>query len=403
MGKAVDSNANDFNIQARQDLIEMLTLALLRLTAWDEGCKGETCLRSWRSYDWDALDSLQENGLVTFNRKSKSVYLTESGALAGERAAVMFDAAVENMVAEAAMQIAQRLASREYIGGYRLHVEFNFKELECWRDVVVPGNLSFDDLHQVVQCLLGWFDQHCYGFVLRHGGKKMLLTSRMHGGVDAMWRPPVSNAVEGASEEMLINDVFPRTKNITYHYDYGDRWEIKIKLLGTVGDPVEAPYCIGGSGATPPEGVGGEWGFCKFLNEIADPDNPSAASRLEWGRMQGYEPFDLEEVNERLEDYMDIGYTGFDRAIEDLLGAEEFFSFADQPDDSSDGVVDIATAREWAKIPAQAKRALLNSAWCPNCGTTSFKQGYSLRKNKFGIIITGNCSVCGATVVRCCD
>ena len=85
MGKAVDSNANDFSIQARQELVEMLTLALLRLTAWDEGRKGETCLRSWRSYDWDALDSLQENGLVTFNRKSKSVYLTESGALAGER------------------------------------------------------------------------------------------------------------------------------------------------------------------------------------------------------------------------------------------------------------------------------------------------------------------------------
>jgi hypothetical protein len=64
----------------KKQLIADLSLVLLYLTSWTEN-KGTDfeCLRSWRSYDWDALDSLQETDLISFSRKNKSAYLTNKG------------------------------------------------------------------------------------------------------------------------------------------------------------------------------------------------------------------------------------------------------------------------------------------------------------------------------------
>jgi len=62
------------------DQVSDLTLALLYLTSWEEkvGTSGKA-IRSWRSYDWDALDGLRDKGFISGNRKAKSVYLTDEG------------------------------------------------------------------------------------------------------------------------------------------------------------------------------------------------------------------------------------------------------------------------------------------------------------------------------------
>ena len=56
-----------------------LTLALLYLTGWREGKHSDAPVRSWRSYDWDALGFLHDHDLVFGNLKNKSVYLTDEG------------------------------------------------------------------------------------------------------------------------------------------------------------------------------------------------------------------------------------------------------------------------------------------------------------------------------------
>jgi hypothetical protein len=51
--------------------------------------------RTWKSFDWDALDRLHERGLIASPRsKARSVLLTEEGVVACERACVrLFGAA----------------------------------------------------------------------------------------------------------------------------------------------------------------------------------------------------------------------------------------------------------------------------------------------------------------------
>ena len=58
-----------------------LILLLLYRTSWEEKSGGEKIFRSWRSYDWDALDELKDKGLIFGSQKAKSVYLTDEAVL----------------------------------------------------------------------------------------------------------------------------------------------------------------------------------------------------------------------------------------------------------------------------------------------------------------------------------
>lgn len=66
------------------------------------------------------------------------------------------------------------------------------------------------------------------------------------------------------------------------------------------------------------------------------------------------------------------------------------------------GTTDIEAVRAWKIIPEEMKQEYLNNAFCRNCGVGSFKAGYNLRMDKFGIVIEGNCARCGKSIARCC-
>jgi len=60
-----------------------LTLLLLYLNAWDENAKREfgesPVLRTWTGHDFDDMDALREQELITGRKGNKSVYLTDKG------------------------------------------------------------------------------------------------------------------------------------------------------------------------------------------------------------------------------------------------------------------------------------------------------------------------------------
>jgi len=67
------------------------------------------------------------------------------------------------------------------------------------------------------------------------------------------------------------------------------------------------------------------------------------------------------------------------------------------------GCTDIEAVKLWRSYPDDIKQIWLNNAFCINCGNASFKKGYNLRRDKFGVVIEGHCSKCGEKIVRCCD
>ena len=61
----------------KQEQISKLTLLLLYLTSWQEKEYGVTEQRSWKGYDFDVLNELEEDGLITQSTTAKSIYFTE--------------------------------------------------------------------------------------------------------------------------------------------------------------------------------------------------------------------------------------------------------------------------------------------------------------------------------------
>ena len=64
-----------------KEKLKDLTLMLLYLTSWEEKELGERYHRSWKGYDFDILNELSDDGLIHDSRRSKSVYLDESGVV----------------------------------------------------------------------------------------------------------------------------------------------------------------------------------------------------------------------------------------------------------------------------------------------------------------------------------
>jgi len=60
--------------------IKDLTLLLLYLTSWEEKIVSDLKIRrSWKGYDFEILNELQEAGLIEGSFKAKSVALTDKG------------------------------------------------------------------------------------------------------------------------------------------------------------------------------------------------------------------------------------------------------------------------------------------------------------------------------------
>ncbi|HBI36018.1 MAG: hypothetical protein A2015_06215 [Spirochaetes bacterium GWF1_31_7] len=63
-----------------KDKIDKMTLALMYLTTFSEEICKEKIYRTWKGYDWDALNRLHENGFISDPvSKAKSVSLTDEG------------------------------------------------------------------------------------------------------------------------------------------------------------------------------------------------------------------------------------------------------------------------------------------------------------------------------------
>lgn len=68
-----------------EEKIKELTVLLLYLTSWNEKIIGENVKRSWKGYDFDILNELEDIGIIYGGKKSKSVCFTEEGNEAAEK------------------------------------------------------------------------------------------------------------------------------------------------------------------------------------------------------------------------------------------------------------------------------------------------------------------------------
>ena len=271
----------------RQELARDLAMMLLELSAWEEG-KGRLMRRcAWKGYDFDCLNDLAEEGFITDSRRGKLVGVTEAGSRHAEE-----------LYKKYGIQLDPIPSPQRF---FRLHLRFDFEELACMRTLLVPEHTSFEDFHTMIQACLNWMNYHLYDFQLEHDGARYRISWP---GYDTGGEEIEDTWLDSA--KAYLDDFFPTVREALYSYDYGDGWEIVVQLL----NPHEKlerdkPLCWEGSGDAPPEDVGGEGGFARFLEAIEDEGDPEHEHLAAWGEGQGFERFSQRRANRRLERWQD--------------------------------------------------------------------------------------------------
>ena len=175
---------------------------------------------------------------------------------------------------------------------YQIKVALERSKPPIWRRLLVPGDFTLGDLHNIIQTAFGWWDYHLHQFII----------GEVYFGVPYPGYDDYLNMND--ERKMRLHQITEREGfKFRYEYDFGDGWlhQVLVEKILPPEPGQDYPLCIKGRRACPPEDVGGIWGYYYFLEAIGDPEHEEHDEYLEWAGDE-FDPaaFDLEEANDAL-------------------------------------------------------------------------------------------------------
>lgn len=186
-----------------------------------------------------------------------------------------------------------RRAPRTDVVTCRLRIELEDVSPPIWREFLVPSNLPLDQLHPVLQGVMGCLDSHMHSWV---GGEPPLAERYvMRESLEDSFDVDDEVCDDAVRVDQVLSEVGDQ---LSYEYDFGDGWGHTILLEEITDGPAVVPSCIAGARACPPEDSGGPLGYMELLNVLADPGHPEHHGMRLWvGPSFSPERFDVESVN----------------------------------------------------------------------------------------------------------
>jgi len=159
-----------------------------------------------------------------------------------------------------------------------------------WRRLYVPNQITLKRLHELIQAVADWKDDHMHEFVI---------AEKRYG------RPAPREVVPVYNEALFRLHSLPLAvgTSFTYIYDFGDHWEIEVRVEGVLPRDLGGTYplVLDGARAFPPEDSGGISGYEILLDALSDPTDPEHEEYRHWvGDDFDSDRFDLGTTNERL-------------------------------------------------------------------------------------------------------
>jgi hypothetical protein len=160
-----------------------------------------------------------------------------------------------------------------------------------WRRVLVTDDLTFAQLHKVIQAAMGWEDYHMHEFEV--GKQRIGDTAPDIFGFGFGFEPrPISE------KKTRLSNALGNRRKFRYWYDFGDDWWHEIAIEKRLPNDGQGPRLLAGERACPPEDSGGPWGYADLLETLANPDHPEYPELREWAGDFDPERFDLEVAAE---------------------------------------------------------------------------------------------------------
>lgn len=175
---------------------------------------------------------------------------------------------------------------------FQLEIVLDLHIYKAVRKVIVPANISFYDLHKVIQEVFNWKDYHLYNFtIFRNKNKRDY--ERVVPCEESLEYDDRAILMEGLSLDEYMNE----KDSMIYTYDMGDYWEHKVTIKKVINNySEESPYLLEAKGQTPPEDVGGVGGFLRFLEIMRNPRDEEHEDMVEWA---GYWSLELRDFDKK--------------------------------------------------------------------------------------------------------
>lgn len=183
---------------------------------------------------------------------------------------------------------------------YILKLTFEDITPPIWRRVILPADVTFHRLHQMIQNVTNFQSDldpyHSFGveiedyFITNNEPILEEYKGRKYAG--KMVKQPTHIKIDGYLE---------KHGEFIYNYDFGDDWRIRVVLEATVDDYYFGyPTVLDGEGTAPPEDVGGPPGYEAFLKVYQDTTHPEYLSTSAWAEQQRYFSLDIDRLNKNL-------------------------------------------------------------------------------------------------------
>lgn len=199
---------------------------------------------------------------------------------------------------EARLRIAAGVVGEDdhKMKAYIIKIEITHSEPPIWRRVIMPAGATFNRLHDVIQNITNFQsgssfeDYHLFEFDLRE--ENIRVTN------DEEARLENLSLVVKKPIVLKIDDYLENYGVIKYTYDFGDNWELVIKLEEIVDDYYFGyPTLLDGAESAPPEDIGGLPGYYKFLETYRDEKHPNHEEVKAWSKEQGFREYDPDHIN----------------------------------------------------------------------------------------------------------
>lgn len=169
----------------------------------------------------------------------------------------------------------------------QLKIELEYLKPVIWRQVVVSENLTFLQLHKVIQAAMGWEDYHMHEFEL--ASPRTFIGTRSKDDFFGVERPMLPERTT------RLADVLGRRRTFRYWYDFGDDWWHTLRVEKRLPPDLAAPAAqlLAGEFSCPPEDCGGPDGYVDMLLIARDPRHPEHADIAAWLGEFDPQAFDL--------------------------------------------------------------------------------------------------------------
>ncbi|MDQ1672195.1 MAG: hypothetical protein QOC98_757 [Frankiaceae bacterium] len=167
---------------------------------------------------------------------------------------------------------------------FRIRVDLDEADPPIWRRLDVRSDLPLDVVHRVLQAAFDWSDSHLHRFSL--GGDPFDPTSQLFLCPYDAEEGEEDDAGGIPASDVRLDETLQEPGDVLHYvYDYGDSWDLTLRLEQVLAASPDTPAAtaVGGRRAAPPEDSGGGTDLASLALVVDDPAR-----------------FDLDELNQAL-------------------------------------------------------------------------------------------------------